>query len=94
MPSNIIAACFALAAYASAIVVGIAAENDAIQILTRALFAMLICYGVGMGVGMMGEYAIRENVEDYKKSHPIHPHDDDPGDESVATAEGEQAEAA
>lgn len=48
VPGGTVAACFALAAFAIAVLSGLLADNHAATILARALFAMLACYPLGL----------------------------------------------
>ncbi len=57
-----IASCFALAAFAVAIFAGLAGENAAAQILLRAVTAMIICYPVGLIVGLVCDNLIRSHT--------------------------------
>ncbi|HVP74232.1 MAG TPA: hypothetical protein VMS30_10870 [Phycisphaerales bacterium] len=54
-----LASSFALAAFAVAVLAGLARDVDAAQILLRAIAAMIVCYGVGRIAGRMCDYAIR-----------------------------------
>jgi hypothetical protein len=58
LTGRVISACFALASFAVAILAGLASENPASRILGRALIAMMVCYPVGMLVGMVCERII------------------------------------
>jgi hypothetical protein len=49
-----------LAGFAVAILSGLAADNPASVILTRALVAMVVCYAVGVFVGMLASRAVRQ----------------------------------
>ena len=55
MAAGTIGGSFALAAFAVAIVAGLASGNPAASVLLRALLAMLICYPVGMTVGLIAQ---------------------------------------
>ncbi len=61
--SKIIAGCFALCAFAVAIVAGLASGNSAAQILLRAILAMLVCYPVGFIAGLVCEYVVRSHIK-------------------------------
>jgi len=60
---RVIAACFALAAFAVAIIAGLAGGADTAQVLLRAVIAMMLCYPVGLVAGMVCERVIRAHVE-------------------------------
>lgn len=59
---RIIASCFALTAFAVALVAGISGGNDAAQILLRAVIAMVVCYPVGLIAGLICERVIQAHV--------------------------------
>ena len=81
IPSRVIAACFALIAFAAALVVGLAAGNPAGTILWRALVAMFVCWAAGAAVGWLAQRAVQVQVDDYKAKHPI------PSEEAVASVD-------
>jgi hypothetical protein len=60
---RVIAACFALAAFAVAIIAGLAGGAGTAQVLLRAVIAMMLCYPVGWVAGMVCERVIRAHVE-------------------------------
>ncbi len=57
-----IAGCFALAAFSVAVIAGLASDNTAASILTRALFAMVACYPVGLLVGFVCRHVIEQHL--------------------------------
>jgi hypothetical protein len=59
---RVIASCFALAAFAIALFAGLFGGNDAAQILLRAVTAMIVCYPVGVIVGMICDGVIHSHV--------------------------------
>ena len=61
--SSVIAGCFALAAFAVAVLAGLAGGNTATAILTRALIAMVACYPVGLLIGLVCQRVIAEHVQ-------------------------------
>lgn len=63
VPSQVIAGCFALSAFAVALIAGIVASNEAWTILVRALLMLIVCYPLGLLAGMVCEYIVREEVE-------------------------------
>jgi hypothetical protein len=65
--SRAIAGCFALAAFAVAVVAGLAGGNTTASILVRALIAMAVCYPVGLIVGLLCQRV----VEEHAGTHPI-----------------------
>jgi hypothetical protein len=66
-----IAACFALAAFAVAVVAGLASGNPAASVLGRAIAAMVICYPVGLAIGYVAQRIIGEHIEAHKEAHPM-----------------------
>ena len=68
--ASTIAGCFALAAFVVAIIAGLSSGNPAHAILWRAVIAMIVCYPVGFGVGMVAQHVIREHVEAHRKANP------------------------
>lgn len=71
LTGRVISACFALASFAVAILAGLASENPASRILGRALIAMMVCYPVGMLVGMVCERIIAAHIEAHRAAHPL-----------------------
>ncbi len=69
--TKVIACVLALSAFAIAIVAGLAAGNAAEVILSRALVAMLVCQGVGLAIGSVGEGVIRDYLRAYERANPI-----------------------
>ena len=59
---RVIASCFALAAFAIALFAGLLGGNDAAQILLRAVTAMIVCYPVGVIVGLICDGVIHSHV--------------------------------
>ena len=57
-----VAGCFALAAFAVAVVAGLAGGNTPASILVRALIAMTVCYPVGLIIGLVCQHVIEEHV--------------------------------
>lgn len=57
-----IAGCFALAAFSVAVMAGLAGGNTAAAILVRALVAMIVCYPLGMLVGVLCRYVIEQHL--------------------------------
>ena len=60
--SRAVAGCFALAAFAVAVVAGLAGGNGATAILLRALIVMVICYPVGLLAGLVCQYVVDQHV--------------------------------
>ncbi len=62
-PGHVLGGCFAMAAFAVAVVAGLARDNTPSAILLRAVIAMIVCYPVGMLVGMMCLRVLQEHVK-------------------------------
>ena len=62
-PSNVIAACFALAAFTVAVVAGMAGGNSASSVLVRALIAMIGCYPVGLIIGLICARVMADHIQ-------------------------------
>ncbi len=69
--TRVMAGCFALSAFAVAIVAGMAGYGSAADILSRALIAMVLCYPVGMIAGMICERVVNERVAQHELDHPV-----------------------
>jgi len=76
IPAKVIATCFALIGFAAAIVVGVAADNDALTILWRALIVMLVAWPIGRLFGGVAQRACDESILAHKQKYPI-PRDED-----------------
>ncbi len=59
VPTKIVAACIALAAFVVSIVAGLGVGNPTDVILARALMSMLGGFGVGLFVGLFSERIVR-----------------------------------
>lgn len=70
-PTKVIAASMGLAAFALAIIAGLAAGNDADHILGTALVALAACAAVGWALGAAAERAVLDAVSTYEQNHPI-----------------------
>jgi hypothetical protein len=64
-PTKVIASSMGLSAFAIATIAGLAADNPAENVLTRAIVSMFVCHVIGIALGMIGERAVREGVEKY-----------------------------
>jgi len=67
-----IAGCFALAAFAVAIVAGLASGNGAASILTRAIYALVGCYPLGLAIGLIAQRVIQDHIKAHRSAHPAH----------------------
>ena len=70
VPATTIAGFFALAAFAVAIVAGLASGNAAQSVLTRALLAMIVCYPIGFAVGLIALQLVNEHIDVHRAAHP------------------------
>lgn len=59
--SRIIGTSFALTAFTVAVLAGLASENDAAQILLRAVAAMIVCYPVGFIAGAICDQVVHNH---------------------------------
>ena len=67
---KVVAGSFALAAFAVGIISGLASENPAAQVLSRALMAMLVCYPIGWVVGLICERVVNTQIESHVQANP------------------------
>jgi hypothetical protein len=72
-PMRLVAATFALAGFAVAVVAGLGAGNAPTRVLGAALVCMLICHVVGLALGAIGERVINEHLESYRAGKPVAP---------------------
>lgn len=70
-PSKIFAAVLALTAFAVAIVSGLANGAADPEILSHAIFSMIVCYPVGLVLGVVAGHAVDEHISGYVKQHPV-----------------------
>lgn len=68
---RIIAAALGCAAFAIACVAGMAAHNPSNVVLSRALWALGICYVAGLALGAMGDIIIAQHIALYAKKNPV-----------------------
>ncbi len=69
--SHLVAGCLALAAFAVAIVAGLAAGNAPTPILLRAVIAMIACYPVGLVIGLVCQRVIDEHLAAEDAAIPV-----------------------
>ena len=70
-PSSAIAGCFSLSAFAVAVVAGLFAHNPASSILIRALIAMIVCYPVGLTIGLICQRLILDHIKAHQEAASI-----------------------
>ncbi len=73
-PPHVIAGCFALAAFAVAVVAGVAGGNPASVVLGRALLAMTLCYPMGLMIGALCHRVVQEHLEATDRAAKAVPH--------------------
>lgn len=66
-----IAGCFSLAAFATAIIAGMASGNDASVVLVRAMIAMFACYPLGLVTGVVAQRIIAGHVRAHLEANPL-----------------------
>ncbi len=62
------AAGLSFVAFATALIIGLVAENDYVTIVTRALSAMAVFYVLGVILGHVGQVAIEQSFERQKEA--------------------------
>lgn len=67
---RVIAGLFALAAFGVAVISGLASDNPASSVLSRALMAMFMSYPVGWIVGMICQHVIDDHLKIHKEANP------------------------
>ena len=65
LPTRVIAGCFALVAFALAIVVGLASGASFNDVVSRALLVILACFIVGASVASAAKVAVVEHLKAY-----------------------------
>lgn len=73
LPVRVIGGCLGLAAFAIAIVSGLASNAEASDILVRALISLFACHFVGTLIAMAMNVAVSENVTQYERANPLKP---------------------
>lgn len=64
--TKVIAACCGLAAFAIAMVAGLAADNPGEVVLLRALGSMVVCQILGVALGTIVERVVEDSIESHK----------------------------
>ncbi len=70
-PTKIFAAVLAMTAFAVSTVSGLANGAAGADILSHSIFSMLVCYPVGMVLGMIAGHAADEHIRAYRIQHPV-----------------------
>lgn len=71
LPVKSIGACLGMSAFAIAIVTGLGTGAQTTDILSRALVALLACYLLGLGIGVVADVAVRENLDTFENNNPL-----------------------
>lgn len=71
LPVRTIGACFALTAFAVAVLAGLGAALPASEILWRATLSLCVCYAAGVVIGSVAERAAKEHVSGFVRLHPM-----------------------
>ena len=66
-----LASVLALSAFLTAMVAGYFAGNPAPHVLKIAIVSMIVCYFVGVLVGMVSEHAVTEYIGAYRRANPV-----------------------
>ncbi|HVZ94279.1 MAG TPA: hypothetical protein VG797_07195 [Phycisphaerales bacterium] len=66
LPIRAVAGCFALSAFAIAIVSGLAAERSADEIILSAIIGMFICQFIGVAAGKVACVALSERLSEHR----------------------------
>ena len=66
-----LASVLALSAFVTAIVAGGFAGNPAPHVLKIAIISMIVCYFVGVLVGMVSEHAVMEYIGAYRRANRV-----------------------
>lgn len=70
-PSKVLAAVLGLTAFSIAVVAGLLAGVPGQTVLARALVSMMVCYPVGLVLGLVAGRAISEYLDRYRQEHPV-----------------------
>ena len=84
VPTKMIAAICGLSGFA--LIAGLAVDNPAEVVLSRAILCMVVLHILGWILGSIGERTVVESLNQYKKANPI-PEDKAPGGGGKSTAE-------
>lgn len=71
--SNVVAGAFAMAAFAVAVIAGMPGSSTASSVLFRALVAMVLCYPIGLIVGMICERVVENHIREHQMRNPAPP---------------------
>ncbi|MEO1129808.1 MAG: hypothetical protein AAFX05_08905 [Planctomycetota bacterium] len=71
VPVTTIACCYALGAFAIAILSGLRGDRPADAVLESALLAMLVCYFVGLVVAQVAAVVVREHIDRFERENDV-----------------------
>jgi len=93
MTARVVATCFAVVAFATSLLVGLAANLSTDVILLRSLLAMLAAWLIGRLLGAITQHVVQAEVDRYRQEHPIPEVDFGGGAESADGADDAGGEA-
>lgn len=70
VPARVVSSVIGLMGFFTALITGLVAGNPGLIILTRAMFALIICAVVGRILGTAGEYCVRDFLKKFKADRP------------------------
>lgn len=70
MPANTIAGMFGLAGFTVAVIAGLAVGNPTTSVLWRSILAMIVCYPVGLAIGLVAQKVIQDHIRAHKSANP------------------------
>ena len=70
-PGRTVAGCLALAAFTIGLAVGWYAGNPAEVVIGRAIVSMFVCLFLGLFAGWLMESAVRHELSEHARAHPI-----------------------
>ena len=53
------------------VLAGLATGNDALQVLSRAIMMMLMCYPIGLGAGLICQYVVQGHIQEHEDANPL-----------------------
>ncbi|MEM7681096.1 MAG: hypothetical protein AAF288_03985 [Planctomycetota bacterium] len=71
LTGRLIAALFACASFAGALIYGQARGGAASDVIGRALIVLVCCYLVGLVVGRVAQACVVDHVRNYEQANPI-----------------------
>lgn len=71
IPTRMIAAAFALAAFSVAVLSGMWVSNPTVYVLKLALTSSFVCYIMGYVIGSVGERLMYAQIQEYEAKNPV-----------------------